>query len=96
MRGSNPSRLSGGFMTSSVPAGEPTESTVTALGQRLSPGDVVIDGGNSNFHDDLRRADMLRARTIAYVDAGTSGGIWGLQNGYCLMLGGTPKCARNA
>jgi 6-phosphogluconate dehydrogenase len=71
-----------------VPAGEPTESTVTALGQRLSPDDVVIDGGNSNFHDDVRRAEALTRQRVHYVDAGTSGGVWGLEQGYCLMVGG--------
>jgi len=71
-----------------VPAGDPTESTVTALGSLLSAGDVIIDGGNTRFHDDVRRAQALAARNIDYVDAGTSGGIWGLQEGYCLMVGG--------
>ena len=71
-----------------VPAGEPTESTITALADILSPGDVVIDGGNTNFHDDVRRAEWLAARDLHYVDAGTSGGIWGLKEGYCLMVGG--------
>jgi 6-phosphogluconate dehydrogenase len=77
-----------------VPAGEPTESTVTALGQRLEADDVIIDGGNTNFHDDVRRAGVLAARRIHYVDAGTSGGIWGLEEGYCLMLGGDPQVCR--
>jgi 6-phosphogluconate dehydrogenase len=71
-----------------VPAGAPTESTIDALAGLLSPGDTIIDGGNSNFHDDVRRAKALAAKQIAYVDAGTSGGIWGLQEGYCLMVGG--------
>jgi 6-phosphogluconate dehydrogenase len=71
-----------------VPAGDPTESTITALADVLSPGDVIIDGGNTNFHDDLRRAESLGARDIHYVDAGTSGGVWGLKEGYCLMVGG--------
>ena len=71
-----------------VPSGEPTESTVSALGRILSPGDAIIDGGNTNFHDDVRRAQVLGAKRIDYVDAGTSGGIWGLQEGYCLMVGG--------
>jgi len=71
-----------------VPAGDPTESTVTALGSLLSAGDTIIDGGNTRFHDDVRRAQTLAARKIDYVDAGTSGGIWGLQEGYCLMVGG--------
>ncbi len=73
-----------------VPAGEPTEQTVTALGDRLSGGDVIIDGGNSFYKDDVRRARMLAARGIEYVDAGTSGGVWGADRGYCLMIGGPP------
>ena len=77
-----------------VPAGDPTESTVAALGRLLSAGDTIVDGGNTNFHDDVRRAQSLAARRIEYVDAGTSGGIWGLQEGYCLMVGGRPEvCA---
>jgi 6-phosphogluconate dehydrogenase len=71
-----------------VPAGDPTESTVASLAGLLSADDVVIDGGNSNFHDDVRRAQSLAAKHIHYIDAGTSGGIWGLQEGYCLMVGG--------
>jgi 6-phosphogluconate dehydrogenase len=71
-----------------VPAGDPTESTVSALADLLSPDDVIIDGGNTNFHDDVRRAQTLAAKRLNYVDAGTSGGIWGLQEGYCLMVGG--------
>ena len=71
-----------------VPAGDPTESTVSALAGLLSPDDVIIDGGNTNFHDDVRRAQTLSAKRLDYVDAGTSGGIWGLQEGYCLMVGG--------
>jgi 6-phosphogluconate dehydrogenase len=71
-----------------VPAGEATESTVAELGTLLSAGDVIIDGGNTNFHDDVRRAASLASRGITYIDAGTSGGIWGLTEGYCLMVGG--------
>jgi 6-phosphogluconate dehydrogenase len=71
-----------------VPAGAPTESTVSALGDLLSAGDTIIDGGNTNFHDDVRRARTLAMKKIHYIDAGTSGGIWGLQEGYCLMVGG--------
>ncbi len=77
-----------------VPAGEPTESTVTLLGQRLSGGDTIVDGGNSNFHDDVRRAAALSGRGIHYLDAGTSGGIWGLEQGYCLMVGGDAEACR--
>jgi len=77
-----------------VPAGAPTESTIDALAGLLSPGDTIIDGGNSNFHDDVRRAKALAAKQLAYVDAGTSGGIWGLQEGYCLMVGGPIDACR--
>jgi 6-phosphogluconate dehydrogenase len=71
-----------------VPAGAPTESTVESLAALLSREDVVIDGGNTNFHDDVRRAETLKSNGIHYIDAGTSGGIWGLTEGYCLMVGG--------
>jgi 6-phosphogluconate dehydrogenase len=78
-----------------VPSGDPTESTVSALARLLSAGDTIIDGGNTNFHDDVRRAQTLAAKRLDYVDAGTSGGIWGLQEGYCLMVGGKPEvCTR--
>jgi 6-phosphogluconate dehydrogenase len=77
-----------------VPAGEPTESTVAALGGLLSADDVVVDGGNSNFHDDVRRAQSLAEKRIHYIDAGTSGGIWGLQEGYCLMVGGEAEVCK--
>jgi len=77
-----------------VPAGAPTESTIDALAGLLSPGDTIIDGGNSNFNDDVRRAKALAAKQVAYVDAGTSGGIWGLQEGYCLMVGGPIDACR--
>jgi 6-phosphogluconate dehydrogenase len=77
-----------------VPSGDPTESTVAALADLMSPGDTIIDGGNTNFHDDVRRGKMLAARQLHYVDAGTSGGIWGLQEGYCLMVGGEAEVCR--
>jgi 6-phosphogluconate dehydrogenase len=70
-----------------VPAGEVTESTVADLGELLSPGDVIVDGGNSRFTDSQRRARALAQRRIDFVDAGTSGGIWGLEEGFCLMVG---------
>jgi 6-phosphogluconate dehydrogenase len=73
-----------------VPAGEATEHTVMNLAQLMQPGDTIIDGGNSYFKDDIRRAKLLKPRKIHYVDAGTSGGVWGLERGYCLMVGG-PK-----
>jgi 6-phosphogluconate dehydrogenase len=71
-----------------VPAGKPTEDTLSELGSMLSANDVVIDGGNSNFRDSIRRSASLAEKGIRYLDAGTSGGIWGLENGYCLMVGG--------
>ncbi|HEX9900687.1 MAG TPA: decarboxylating 6-phosphogluconate dehydrogenase [Candidatus Methylomirabilis sp.] len=74
-----------------VPAGEATEQTVTALAQRMEPGDAIIDGGNSYYKDDVRRAARLKPQGIHYVDVGTSGGIWGVERGYCLMIGGEPE-----
>jgi 6-phosphogluconate dehydrogenase len=71
-----------------VPSGEPTESTVNNLAAELSQGDVVIDGGNSNYKDSMRRASVLSEKGINFLDVGTSGGIWGLKEGYCLMVGG--------
>ena len=78
-----------------VPAGDPTESTIAALAGLLAAGDTIIDGGNTNFHDDVRRAKTLAGKQLHYIDAGTSGGIWGLKEGYCLMVGGEADvCAR--
>ena len=78
-----------------VPSGDPTESTIAALAGLLSANDTIIDGGNTNFHDDVRRAKTLADKKLHYVDAGTSGGIWGLKEGYCLMVGGeTDVCRR--
>src|SRR2546423_5027279 len=71
-----------------VPAGEPTRQTVETLGELLEPGDVVIDGGNSKYTDDKVHAAKLGEKNIGFVDAGVSGGIWGLKNGYALMVGG--------
>jgi 6-phosphogluconate dehydrogenase len=71
-----------------VPAGEATEQVVTELAKRMSRGDVIIDGGNSFYKDDVRRMKMIEPRGIHYIDAGTSGGVWGLERGYCLMIGG--------
>jgi 6-phosphogluconate dehydrogenase len=71
-----------------VPAGAPTEEATLALRDRLSPGDVVVDGGNTFFKDDVRRARLLAERGIHHLDAGTSGGVFGLERGYCLMVGG--------
>ena len=75
-----------------VPAGGPTEETVNTLGSVLETGDAIIDGGNSYFKDDVRRARALQAKGIDYLDVGTSGGIWGTERGYCLMIGG-PRAA---
>jgi 6-phosphogluconate dehydrogenase len=72
-----------------VPAGAPVQSTIDQLAPALSKGDVLIDGGNSNYHDSVRRGEELALRGIEYVDAGTSGGIWGLKEGYCIMAGGS-------
>ena len=71
-----------------VPAGDPTESVVNALADKLSPGDTAIDGGNSNFKDSMRRAALLKERGVYFVDVGTSGGVWGLTEGYSMMVGG--------
>lgn len=71
-----------------LPAGGPTESTINELAGLLAPGDVIIDGGNSFYKDDIRRAASLRETGIVYIDVGTSGGVWGLERGYCMMIGG--------
>jgi len=77
-----------------VPAGAPVEQTLEALAAQFAPGDILIDGGNSNFRDSMRRAAALEARGLAFVDSGTSGGIWGLALGYCLMIGARPEAFR--
>ena len=74
-----------------VPAGQPVDDTIETLVPMLAKGDVIIDGGNSKYSDTLRRARALDPRGIEFVDAGTSGGIWGLDNGYCLMVGGSDR-----
>jgi 6-phosphogluconate dehydrogenase len=71
-----------------LPAGRPTEDTVTALADLLEPGDTIIDGGNTFYKDDIRRGKALAAKGLAYIDVGTSGGVWGLERGYCMMIGG--------
>ena len=71
-----------------LPAGPITEATVNQLGELLQPGDTIIDGGNSNYHDDVRRAQAMATKGIRYIDVGTSGGVWGLERGYCMMIGG--------
>ena len=77
-----------------VPSGEPTESTINTVADALSPGDVIIDGGNSNYKDSMRRTSTLKEREIWFMDAGTSGGIWGLKEGYSMMIGGEPEAFR--
>ena len=66
-----------------LPAGDVTEQMIQTLIPLLSPGDTIIDGGNTNFNDDIRRADMLKQHGLNYIDQGTSGGVWGLENGFC-------------
>ena len=78
-----------------VPAGAPTEKTVMALAERMEAGDIIIDGGNSYYKDDVRRAEQLQQRGIHYVDVGTSGGIWGVERGYCLMIGGSDEAVKH-
>src|SRR3954468_15081898 len=77
-----------------VPAGDATEAQIAELLEHLEPGDTIVDGGNTNFHDDIRRHRELAAKGIRYVDAGTSGGIWGLQVGFCLMVGGDAEAVK--
>src|SRR3954463_2514251 len=77
-----------------VPAGTPVDDTIAELVKGMSRGDIIIDGGNSNFHDTMRRAQELEPRGISFVDSGTSGGIWGLENGYCLMVGGPERAVK--
>jgi len=75
-----------------LPAGQITEATLESLGDLLEPGDIIVDGGNSFYKDDIRRAKKLAEKRILYVDCGTSGGVWGIERGYCMMIGG-PKTA---
>ena len=77
-----------------VPAGDPVDQTIATLKPLLSAGDIIIDGGNSNFHDSMRRGTELAKSKIEFIDSGTSGGIWGLENGYCLMVGGTDAAVK--
>ena len=74
-----------------VPDGDPTENAVADLADTLSPGDLVVDGGNSNYKDGIRRAAQLKERGLSFLDVGTSGGVWGLKEGYSLMIGGDPE-----
>jgi len=71
-----------------VPSGKPTDDTIAGLAERLSPGDIVVDGGNSNYKDTMRRAAALKKKGLHFVDVGTSGGVWGLSEGYSMMVGG--------
>ncbi|HEX3629973.1 MAG TPA: decarboxylating 6-phosphogluconate dehydrogenase [Candidatus Dormibacteraeota bacterium] len=71
-----------------IPAGPPIDETIQSLEGSLSPGDVIIDGGNSNYRDSIRRSEMLHSQQIEFLDAGVSGGVWGLKEGFCLMVGG--------
>ncbi len=77
-----------------VPSGEAVEQTIAELSPRLSRGDILVDGGNSYYKDSIRRAGALAAKGINYIDSGTSGGIWGLEFGYCLMVGGVPEAVK--
>ena len=77
-----------------VPAGGPTEHTVQNLADHMQAGDTIIDGGNSYFKDDVRRAEQFKSKGIHYVDVGTSGGVWGLERGYCMMIGGPDEAVR--
>jgi 6-phosphogluconate dehydrogenase len=77
-----------------VPAGEPTEQTVQQLAELMQAGDAIIDGGNSYFKDDVRRSEQLKGKGIHYIDVGTSGGVWGLDRGYCMMIGGPEEAVK--
>jgi 6-phosphogluconate dehydrogenase len=78
-----------------VPAGDPVDQTIASLTPLLSAGDIIIDGGNSNFHDTIRRGKQLAESRLELIDSGTSGGIWGLENGYCLMVGGSDVAVKH-
>jgi 6-phosphogluconate dehydrogenase len=78
-----------------VPAGDPVDQTIASLTPMLAPGDMIIDGGNSNFHDTIRRGQELAKSKLELIDSGTSGGIWGLENGYCLMVGGSDAAVKH-
>jgi 6-phosphogluconate dehydrogenase len=77
-----------------LPAGDVTEQMIHTLIPLLEPGDTIIDGGNTNFHDDIRRAAMLKEHGLNYIDQGTSGGVWGLENGFCIMVGGEQELVK--
>jgi 6-phosphogluconate dehydrogenase len=78
-----------------VPAGAPTENTIAELAKHMEAGDIIIDGGNTHFKDDVRRARELKSKGIHYVDVGTSGGVWGIERGYCMMIGGPKDVVRH-
>ncbi|HXJ02279.1 MAG TPA: decarboxylating 6-phosphogluconate dehydrogenase [Micropepsaceae bacterium] len=78
-----------------LPAGEITDQTIQQLSTTMQAGDIVIDGGNSFYRDDVRRAQSLKGKGINYVDVGTSGGVWGLERGYCMMIGGEPSAVQH-
>ncbi|WP_434706076.1 decarboxylating 6-phosphogluconate dehydrogenase [Pseudomonas sp. Z1-12] len=77
-----------------LPAGAPTEDTINVLSELLEPGDVIIDGGNTYYKDDIRRAQALSEKGLSYIDVGTSGGVWGLERGYCMMIGGEAEVVK--
>ena len=77
-----------------LPAGAPTEDTINVLSELLEPGDVIIDGGNTYYKDDIRRAQALSEKGVSYIDVGTSGGVWGLERGYCMMIGGEAEVVK--
>lgn len=77
-----------------LPAGAPTEDTINVLSELLEPGDVIIDGGNTYYKDDIRRAQALSQKGLSYIDVGTSGGVWGLERGYCMMIGGEAEVVK--
>lgn len=78
-----------------LPAGDPVDQMIATLRPMLAEGDIIIDGGNSNFHDTIRRAESLATSKIDFINAGTSGGVWGLENGYCLMVGGRDAAVKH-
>jgi 6-phosphogluconate dehydrogenase len=78
-----------------LPSGKITEQTIQHLGTLMKAGDIIIDGGNTNWKDDVRRGKALKEKGIRYVDCGTSGGVWGLERGYCLMIGGEPEAVKH-
>ncbi len=78
-----------------VPSGKPTDDTIDALAKTMTKGDIIIDGGNSNYKDSVARAERLASQGVQFIDSGTSGGVWGLENGYCLMVGGDDDAVKH-